>query len=80
MADFSVVRQRIGTRGPIGNSGFSVASQLSGTEVRKEDRILCVSPHDRHIAYLLLIVYTEDTKYAISLFDFNECLYCLYWL
>ena len=28
-------------------------------EVRREIRILCVSPHDRHIAHLLTIAYTE---------------------
>jgi hypothetical protein len=37
MADFSVVRQLIGTRSPISNAGFSVASQLSGT--RSPERI-----------------------------------------
>ena len=65
MTDFSVVRQLIGTRSPIRNTGFSVASQLSGTQSPERISDFCVSPHDMHIAYLLFIVYIDESKYAI---------------
>ena len=71
MTDFSVVRQLIGTRSPIRKSGFSVASQLSGTRSPESMSDLCVSPQDKHIAYLLHIVYAENFKYATSLQNFN---------
>lgn len=71
MTDFSVVRQLIGTRSPIRKSGFSVASQLSGTRSPESMSDLCVSPQDKHIAYLLHIVYAKNFKYATSLQNFN---------
>ena len=67
MTDFSVVRQLIGTRSPIGKLVFPLPVNCPAPEVRKEFRILCVSPHDRHIAHLLTIVYTEYLNYATSL-------------
>ena len=59
MTDFSVVHQLIGTRSPIRKLVFPLLANCPAPEVRKEFRILCVSPHDRHIAHLLTIAYTE---------------------
>ena len=67
MTDFSVVRQLIGTRSPISKLVFPLPANCPAPEVRKEFRILCVSPHDRYIAYLLIIVYTEMVDYATIL-------------
>ena len=67
MTDFSVVRQLIGTRSPISKLVFLLPANCPAPEVRKEFRILCVSPHDRHIAHLPTIAYTEYLNYATSL-------------
>ena len=67
MTDFSVVHQLIGTRSPIRKLVFPLPANCPAPEVRKEFRILCVSPHDRHIAHLLTIVYRDEANYATSL-------------
>ena len=63
--DFSVVRQPIGTRSPIRKLVFPLPANCPAPEVRKESRILCVSPQDRHIAHPLTILYTAAKKNAI---------------
>ena len=43
---------------------FPLPANRPAPEVWNEFRIDCVSPHDKLIAYLLLIVYTEKMDYA----------------
>ena len=43
---------------------FPLPANRPAPEVWNEFRIDCVSPHDKHIAHLLFIVYTEREDYA----------------
>ena len=67
MTDFSVVRQLIGTRSPISTLVFLLPVNCPAPEVRKEFQILCVSPHDKHIAYLLNTVYIKKMNFTMNL-------------